>query len=509
VGDETTLIGTDRRARLVGIGLINGMQFLVLLGLYFGIAQNLLPAAGVRDPVAAHGVALVCVVVLAYPLRRRLGKLVSRLLRRDWQETQDLLRDVGAELGRTIEPVGLQALLVETLPRRLRLQSATLWMLEPPDDRAFIAIGQDAGQPGATLLANGASATQVRYAPFLLHVPERHDLEWAPLLLAQGVRVALPLRVGDRLVGIYGIGEPIGQREYPPHVIDVLLMLAPAIASAVQNARAYTEIAHLNAHLRALDQLKDEFIESVGHELRTPLTSLTLALQLMAQNPEMARDMARVLRGSVDRLQMVVDRVLRLDRYRHEVPSHQRPVMEPIELQPLLDDIVAEYRPSAQAKGLQLRVVASAGLAAWGDSAYLRRALHEVLDNAVRYSEGGAVSLSADLRDGLVVISIADEGPGIPADERTHLFDAFYRGRTARALAERPGVGVGLSLARRDLEALGGQIWLQETGAVGSVMCLSLPGVTLAQKERGLVPASHDGGKPIEQAVFSRSEEWR
>jgi signal transduction histidine kinase len=506
VGDETTLIGTDRRARLVGIGLINGALLLLLLGLYFGLAQRMLPAAGVRDPVAAHGIALVCVVVLAYPLRRRLGKLVSRILRRDWQEAQDLLRDVGADLSRTIEPAGLQALLVETLPRRLRLQSATLWMLEPPDDRAFIAIGRDADEPGVTLLANGASATQVRYAPFLLHVPERRDLEWAPLLLAQGVRVALPLRVGDRLVGIYGIGGPIGQREYPPHVIDVLLMLAPAIASAVQNARAYTEIAHLNAHLRALDQLKDEFIESVGHELRTPLTSLTLAFQLLAQNPEMARDMTRVLRGSVDRLQMVVDRVLRLDRYRYEVPSRQRLLMETIELEPLLDDIVAEYRPSAQAKGLQLRVAPVTGLAAWGDGAYLRRALHEVIDNAVRYSEHGTVLLSADLRDGLVVISVADEGPGIPAEERTHLFDAFYRGRTARALAERPGVGVGLSLARRDVEVLGGQIWLQQTGKEGSVMCLSLPGVALAQNELGLAPAPQEAAKSVERAVFSRSE---
>lgn len=486
--DDTTLLGADRRARLVGMSLINGALLLVLLALYFGLAWLVLPFAGVRDTLTAHGMALVFIAVMAHPVRRRIDLFIRRVIRREWRESQDLLRDTSAQLGRTIETAGLHALLVETLPRRLRLQSATLWMLEPHGDRVYAAIGRDAAAPGATLLANGASVTRVRHAPLLLHVPDHEGYEWAPLLLAQGVRLAIPLRVGDRLVGIYGVGAPMAHGRYPAHVIDVLMMLAPAIASAVQNARAFTEIARLNDQLRALDQLKDEFIESVGHELRTPLTSLTLALQLLAHRPEMAREMAHVLRGSVDRLQMVVDRVLRLDHTRHE-PRHT-PASMAVELRPLLESIAAEYRPSAAAKGIGLAIDAPPELAVWADAASLRRALHEVVDNAIRYSERGLVRLAVDFHDGLALISISDEGPGIPPDEQQHLFEAFYRGRTARALAERPGMGVGLSLARRDIEALGGRIWLQHTGPGGSVMRVSLAALALAQRELGVGDAA-------------------
>lgn len=488
MADHITLLGADRRARLAGVALTSGALLLLLLGLYFGLARGLLPLVGLRDPLAAHGVALVCVAVVAPPLQRRLAKAVQRTIRREWQEAEALLRDAGAELSRTIEPEALHALLVETLPRRLRLEGATLWMLEPPDDRAFVAIGRDPEAPGATLLANGASATQVRYAPLLLHIPARQDLEWAPLLLAQGARLAIPLRVGDRLVGIYGVGAPIGRRRYPAPVVDVLLALAPGVASAVQNARAYTEIARLNTQLQALDQLKDEFIESVGHELRTPLTTLTLTLQILAHRPEMARDMGHLLQGSAERLQQVVSRVLQLERSRRESPGRQGVAMSSVELLPLLAGIVDEYGPAATAKDIRLLLEVPSGLAVWGDAAYLRRALHELVDNAVRYSERGTVTLAAEAEDGLALISVADEGPGIPAEERGHLFDAFFRGRTARALAERPGVGVGLGLARRDVEALGGQIWLHQTGSGGTVLCVSLPAVALVQSELGGLP---------------------
>jgi signal transduction histidine kinase len=180
---------------------------------------------------------------------------------------------------------------------------------------------------------------------------------------------------------------------------------------------------------------------------------------------------------------MVVDRVLRLDHTRHE-PRHT-PASMAVELRPLLESIAAEYRPSAAAKGIGLAIDAPPELAVWADAASLRRALHEVVDNAIRYSERGLVRLAVDFHDGLALISISDEGPGIPPDEQQHLFEAFYRGRTARALAERPGMGVGLSLARRDIEALGGRIWLQHTGPGGSVMRVSLAALALAQRELG------------------------
>ncbi|MEN9935827.1 MAG: hypothetical protein RLZZ387_2406 [Chloroflexota bacterium] len=473
--EETTLVGTDRRARMLSMALINSGLLVLLLALYYALAA-LLPLLGVADVLLAHGLSMVAVTVVSLPVRRRVAKVVDRVLRRDWRHAQELLRAVADELSRTIDPDELHRLLVDALPRRLRLHGATLWMLEPQDDRAFVAIGQDPALPGAVLLVNGASATQVSAARSYLKVPDGAQAAWAELLSAQAVRVAIPLRVGDRVVGIYGCAAPIDGPVYQQHVLDILLTLAPAVASAIENARAYTEIARLNTQLRALDQLKDEFIESVGHELRTPLTSLTLALQLLVHRPEMAHELAHVLASSVDRLQDLVDRVLRLDPDLHDATRHGLSI-GPVELLPLLRDIVEEYGPAAGAKGLRLALDAPVGLAVWAHSGCLRRALHEVLDNAVRYSDQGVVTLAAELRDGLALVTISDQGRGIPEAERDHLFDAFYRGRGVRALAETPGAGLGLSLARRDVEVLDGRIWLERTGPEGSVMSVSLPAV--------------------------------
>src|SRR5262249_62018763 len=76
--------------------------------------------------------------------------------------------------------------------------------------------------------------------------------------------------------------------------------------------------------------------------------------------------------------------------------------------------------------------------------------------------------------DGLAVVSISDEGPGIPDDERERVFQTFYRGSGTRALSATPGAGLGLSIARRGVEALGGRIWLGHSGPDGSTICVAL-----------------------------------
>lgn len=197
------------------------------------------------------------------------------------------------------------------------------------------------------------------------------------------------------------------------------------------------------------------------------------------------RDLSYVVRNSILQLEALVDRVLLLDHTFENAAAHMHRPSSSIELLPLLEEVAESFMPSVRAKGLCLQVQAPEGLAVWGEVTNLRRALHEVIDNAVRYSDKGTVIITADVRDGLAIITVKDQGPGIPPDERDLLFNAFYRGRRTRALAEQPGVGLGLSLARRDIEVLGGQIWLEHTGSDGSVMCIALPAVELSYEEVG------------------------
>src|SRR5262245_52471799 len=207
--------------------LANGLLALVVTLIYFGLSALLSPFFSRRDAPMAYLLATITIALTIVPVRRRTRVAITRLLHKDWQTGQELQRDIGAALSRTIDPDALRALLVDDLPQRLLIQDATLWMLQPPDDLAFIALGCLPRAAGVTLLANGASVSQVRYtAGYLLIQPEA-DIDWAAPFLARDVRLVIPMHVGERLVGFYGCGPPQQGRSYPPRVLEVLLMLAP------------------------------------------------------------------------------------------------------------------------------------------------------------------------------------------------------------------------------------------------------------------------------------------
>ena len=473
MGGNTTFVGVDRRARLMGKLLTISALVLFLSVLYLLLTELLAPRFDMRGTPVGHLLATVLIAILVVPLRNRLGIVINRMLRHEWQSSPDLLHEFGMALSQTLDLTGMDCILTIELVHRLRLQSATLWLLEPPHDHTFVILGPPHGTANSALLADGTTARLLTSTPDYLMVADLPSTDMAPFMDRQ-VRLLIPLRVGDRLIGIIGCGAPQGGNRYSERTIDLLLRLAPATASALENARAYSTIAQLNQELRTLDQLKDEFIQSVGHELRTPLTSLSLAVQLLARQPDMPPPLAQVTRTSVVQLQALVDRVLEFDLQLSPPTKGQHISIAPVELAPLLEEIVSWYAPIAAAKGVRFFMQVPLGLAALGHPDSMRRALHEVVDNAVRYGETGTVTLAAALNDGLAVVSITDEGPGIPHHERERVFETFYRGSGTRALSATPGAGLGLSIARRDIEALGGRIWLEHSDSSGSTICVAL-----------------------------------
>jgi signal transduction histidine kinase len=479
---QTTLVGTDWGARLLGMLVVNGLMGISLTAVYISLL-NILPLIHTSRNLA-HALSTIAVAVAVMPLRPRFVALSNRLLQREWQDSQDLLREFTRSLSRTIDPGSLRELMVDDLPSRLRVRGAMIWMLEPPEDRIFRAIGATPGTSGIELLTQGVAPNQMRVTKGYLTIDAETDSVWAQPFISRGIHVLFPLRIGDRLIGMYGIGEPIGWKSYPPHVINILLTLVPALAGALENARAYTVIARLNEQLYELDKRKDEFIESVGHELRTPLTSLSLATQLLTTNPELANEMQGILVNNVNRLQGLIDRILSLE------PQQPPPIgpTSAVTLAELLGEVLEVFAPTAQARGVRLAIDVAPELAVWGEPDRLRRAVHEIVDNAIRYGGDGMVQVVAELREGLVVISISDQGQGIPEDERHLLFSSFYRGRKTRALSVTPGVGLGLSIARREIEALGGQVWLECSGSAGTTIAMALPAVVelLPEKERAV-----------------------
>ena len=127
---------------------------------------------------------------------------------------------------------------------------------------------------------------------------------------------------------------------------------------------------------------------------------------------------------------------------------------------PILTGLAELYGAAAEERGLHLEVAAPAHLFAYGDRELIQQALANLLDNAVKFSPaGGVVRLSAAARPGGVEVAVADQGPGIPAPDREHATQRFFRGETAR---NTPGSGLGLALVQAVAQLHGGTLRLSD-----------------------------------------------
>jgi signal transduction histidine kinase len=154
------------------------------------------------------------------------------------------------------------------------------------------------------------------------------------------------------------------------------------------------------------------------------------------------------------------------------------PPPEPVQVGPLLEEVAASL---PRRDGVEIAVVCPAPLVVQGDTGLLEQALASVAANAVQHTDHGAITLSGRRDNGSVVIEVADTGAGIPAGDRDRLFERFYRPDTNGA---RPGgFGLGLSIAREAVTALGGEIGIESEANAGTTVRIVLPHVK--EKETG------------------------
>ncbi len=225
--------------------------------------------------------------------------------------------------------------------------------------------------------------------------------------------------------------------------------------------------------LRALDDMKNTFLEAVSHDLRTPLTSiLGSALTLEQSNLDLPRDdaldLVRRVAGNARKLQRLLGDLLDLDRLQRGIVTPQR---RPYDLRQLIGTAVAET-DNPQGRDIHLDVDdATIDL----DGAKVERIVENLVSNALRHTDRGAqIWVRARRQDGGVLLTVEDDGAGIPDELKEEVFEAF-RQAPGSAAGHSPGVGIGLSLVKRFAELHGGSAWIEDRPGGGSVFNVSLP----------------------------------
>ncbi len=231
------------------------------------------------------------------------------------------------------------------------------------------------------------------------------------------------------------------------------------------------ELAEANLHLAELSRLKDEFITRISHELRTPLANVKLYLQLLEQGqPEKRATYFQTLHQQMERLHHLIEDLLDVSHLTLDT-IEVRPA--PLDVAALLHSLITDQAARALARGLTLTAVPAPDRPTLTtDPNLLRQALSNVLTNALNYTpRGGAITLRTDRSSTpegeWVTIEVRDTGAGISAQDLPHIFEPFYRGAAA-ADYKTPGTGVGLSIAQRLIERLGGRITVESNPGRGA-----------------------------------------
>jgi signal transduction histidine kinase len=271
--------------------------------------------------------------------------------------------------------------------------------------------------------------------------------------------VGVPLETRNKTLGAL---EVLNKREglFTAEDISTLQALSAQASVAIVNARLFQQ---------------SDMISEMVHELRTPLMSLGATTHLLLR-PDLPEDkrafLIKTMQGETQRLsQMTTDF---LDMARLE-SGRMRFSKEPFDVPELLVECADVIRPQAQGRGITLTVnTPMAQQTVASDRGKIKQVILNLLTNAVKYNrEHGQITLGLEVSEATCRVSVTDTGKGIPPDAMAHMFEKFYRvpdteGKTS-------GTGLGLPIARKMVEALGGEMGVESTVGVGSVFYFALP----------------------------------
>lgn len=295
------------------------------------------------------------------------------------------------------------------------------------------------------------------------------------------VRLTVPLKLGDQVLGVVDLetNQPHAYTGTPGRTV---LSLSHGAALHIQNLRLFEEARHVETY-RELDRLKSELLQTVSHELRTPLGAIkgfttTLLEHDRKLTREEKREFLEIIDQESDRLRGLIEDLLDMSKIEAGVLQLDLQAVSVATLVGEAVKTVASHSPEHQ-----FEAAVPPDLFVEADPRRIRQVLHNLLENAVKYSpDGGTVQVAAT-RAGhnqggspgeWVVISVRDQGIGIARHELARVFDRFHRvdNEVGRRVG---GSGLGLAICRGIVEAHGGRIWAESEPGKGSTFSFTLP----------------------------------
>jgi two-component system, OmpR family, phosphate regulon sensor histidine kinase PhoR len=267
----------------------------------------------------------------------------------------------------------------------------------------------------------------------------------------------------------YLVRTPV-QRSYDVHI-------APLGGGENSNHAALLVLRDLT-YEEQIERMRSDFVANASHELRTPLASLTGFIETMqgaAKNDTKAKDeFLTLMKVQADRMARLIDDLLSLSRI--EISEHVPPT-ELADLNLVAKQAINLLAPMAKTSDCTVRVNLPQSLVVVGDSDQLSQVVHNLIENAIKYAGSGkSIDISGSVQNGMAVLSVRDDGPGIAAHHVPRLTERFYR-VSVQDSRNRGGTGLGLAITKHILNRHRGKLVIQSELGKGSIFSIQLPSV--------------------------------
>jgi signal transduction histidine kinase len=290
--------------------------------------------------------------------------------------------------------------------------------------------------------------------------------------------LALPMKHEERLIGVIYVFRPSDAGGFSDRDLHVLDVFARQAAGALQQGQA---TADMLAEKTRLEEMQNTFVSIVSHELQTPVAIIksyaaTLAREDASWPAETIQRVSRNIEEECDRLTRLISDLLDLSRIQAGRVAMR---VGSVDLPQLVSEVIDQLAPRSPRHSLRSSFPGTFPLLR-GDADQLRRAVFNLVQNAVKYSpNGGEVVVAGEVRrlenTPYAVVRVIDQGIGIPAGEEERVFERFHRADT-RLSRSTAGVGLGLYITRSIVEGHGGRIWAESPGpGRGTVFKIMLP----------------------------------
>jgi len=455
---------------------------------------------------------LIICILLFQPIFRFFEKFASKYFYYVFYSYQTVLTDLGKRLTQVLDLNKLSSFIVGTLMNTMKLDRTVILIRE--EGNGDYRIQKNIGfkeENGISLVKDNfltvyLEKTQMplvyeELSLIIRDTPRGREKERLETLRRNmktiEAALCLPLLMKEKIIGMIVLGNKVSGDPYSEQDIELLTTLSNQASIALQNAKLFSGVRNFNLELerqvgkrtkelsdaynelKKLDKAKSEFLSIASHQLRTPLTAIKGYISMIIEKtygepPEKMKTPLGNIYLSNERLIKLVNSLLDVSRIE---AGRLETKFERLSLADVISSVIEELKNVAREKGLYLKLEKPTKLIPeiLIDQQKARQIILNLIENAIRYTEKGGVTIKLDVERSKIKIIVSDTGEGMTKEEISHLFESFSRG-SAGARFWTEGAGLGLYVAKKFVEIHKGKIWAESLGkGKGSIFFVELP----------------------------------